>query len=64
MSEDLPPYGSETIACPYCEARVSYLRSALYPPGKSVPAKCTAPGCKNDLSLVMADTGDVTARKL
>ena len=51
MSADVPPYGSETIACPYCEARISYLRSALYPPGKSAMTKCTAPGCRNNVSL-------------
>jgi hypothetical protein len=44
--------------------RVSHLQSDSFSPRKSVTAKCTVPGCRNDISLVMADTGDVTAEIL
>jgi hypothetical protein len=42
VSEDVPAYGSETIAYPYpgCEVRIVFQRSELYTPNKSTTEKC------------------------
>jgi hypothetical protein len=49
-----------TIACPHCKRAISYERSELYTPEKSLRMECT--NCKQPVLLMMTADGDVTAK--
>jgi len=51
-----------TIACPYCKRAISYERSNLYTPERSLRIECTHSDCKKPVLLVMLADGDVTAK--
>jgi hypothetical protein len=45
-----------TIACPHCKRAISYERSELYTPEKSLRMECT--NCKQPVILMMTADGD------
>jgi hypothetical protein len=49
-----------TIACPHCKRAISYERSDLYTPERSLRIECT--NCTKPVLLVMTEDGDVTAK--
>jgi hypothetical protein len=49
-----------TIACPHRKRAVSYERSDLYTPERSLHKEC--PNCKKPVLVVMTADGDVTAK--
>jgi hypothetical protein len=50
-----------TIQCPHCGVSITYGREEMYTSAKSTSKQC--PNCKQWALLVMADDGDVKAKK-
>jgi hypothetical protein len=48
------------IACPHCKRAISYDRSDLYTPERSLRIECAT--CKKPVLLLMTAEGDVTAK--
>jgi hypothetical protein len=51
-----------TIACPHCKRAISYERSDLYTPERSLRMECTNANCQKPVLLVMSADGDVKAK--